>query len=163
MGNDKGVASASKTVSYAKAIGYIAMVNPQISVCQDCRNCELYCAAVHDQACGLKLNRIWQTRDVFHGEYHVLTCKQCIAPSCMVACPVDAFFIDSKTGARCIDAEKCTGCGECIDACPLDPPRINFNDVKNVAIKCDLCKDRLEGPACVQICPTMCLELKKYS
>jgi len=162
MKDAKSVASASSTVSYPKAKGYIGMVDPKIAVCQDCRVCETHCAAVHDHACGLTLNRIWQTRDVFHGEYGILACKQCIAPSCVAVCPVDAFYIDKKTGARCIDLEKCTGCMECIDACPLEPTRINFDDVRNVAIKCDLCKDRPEGPACIQFCPTMCLELKKY-
>jgi Fe-S-cluster-containing hydrogenase component 2 len=137
------------------------MVAPEISVCQDCGLCELVCATAHDGACGPTLRRLWLKRNPFISEYIVLTCPQCQAPSCMAACPVDAIFIDSKTGARCIDAAKCTGCKDCIEACPLDPPRINFDDVKDVAIKCDLCKDRADGPACVQYCPTMCLELKK--
>lgn len=162
MSDTKRGFSEAITNPYPMAKGYIGMTDPTVATCQDCRNCEMNCAVVHDHACGLTLNRIWQTRDVFHGEYGILACKQCIAPSCMAACPVDAFYIDKKTGARCIDTEKCTGCMECIKACPLDPPRINFDPVRNVALKCDLCKDRPDGPVCVQFCPVMCLELKKY-
>jgi Fe-S-cluster-containing hydrogenase component 2 len=145
-----------------KAMGHIGMVDPKISVCQDCKVCELYCAAVHEGACGLELNRIWEVRNPFRGEYYVLTCKQCISPSCMAACPVKAILVDEKTGARYIDQDLCTGCKLCIQACPLDPPRINFNSVKKKAVMCDLCKDREEGPVCVQMCPASCLELKKY-
>ncbi|MBU3948705.1 MAG: 4Fe-4S dicluster domain-containing protein [Proteobacteria bacterium] len=154
--------SADKTAFYPKAMGYISMVDPKESVCQDCRSCEMYCAAVHDAACGLELNRIWESRDPFRGEYFAYSCKQCIAPSCVAACPEDAMYIDEKTGARCIDEEKCNGCAACIKACPVEPPRINYNSVKKKAVKCDLCKDRPDGPVCVQMCPTMCLTLKKY-
>ncbi len=159
--NNAGV-SGDKTSFYPKAMGYISMVDPKESVCQDCRSCELYCAAVHEAACGLELNRIWESRDPFRGEYFAYTCKQCIAPSCVEACPEDAMYIDKKTGARCIDEEKCNGCQKCIRACPVEPPRINYNSVKKKAVKCDLCKDRADGPVCVQMCPTLCLTLKKY-
>lgn len=154
--------AANLSNSIPKAVGYVSMVDPEISVCQDCKVCELYCAAVHEGACGAELNRIWESSDTFKGEYFSYSCKQCIAPSCLAVCPTQAIYIDEKTGARCIDPEKCSGCKLCIKACPMDPPRINFNSIKKKAVKCDLCKDRPEGPACVQMCPTMCLELKKY-
>jgi Fe-S-cluster-containing hydrogenase component 2 len=145
-----------------KAKGWIGMVDPGISVCQDCKVCEMFCALIHEGACGPELTRIWEVSDPFRGEYYVLTCKQCLSPACMAACPVQAIMIDEGTGARYIDQEKCTGCKLCMAACPLDPPRINFNSVKKKAIMCDLCKDRPEGPICVEMCPRMCLELKEY-
>ncbi|MFZ3150600.1 MAG: 4Fe-4S dicluster domain-containing protein [Anaerolineaceae bacterium] len=145
-----------------KAKGYIGMVDPKISACQDCKVCELYCALVHEGACGAELNRIWEVSETFSGDYFVRTCKQCISPSCMAACPVGAIQVDEATGARFVNEDLCTGCKLCIKACPFDPAPINFNSVKKKAVMCDLCKDRLEGPICVQLCPTMCLELKKY-
>lgn len=145
-----------------KSRGYIDMVDPQVSGCQDCKVCEMYCALVHDGACGAELNRLWQISDTFRGKYYVLGCKQCISPSCMAACPKQAIVVDERTGARFINEELCNGCKLCIQACPLEPPRINFNSVKKKAVMCDLCKDREEGPVCIQMCPTTCLELKEY-
>ena len=149
------------TVPLKKAKGYIAMVDPDLSACQDCKICELYCASVHDGACGTELNRIWEFSDPLSGTYFAYSCKQCTTPSCMAACPTGAIYIDEGTGARCIDEKKCNGCKACIRACPLEPPRINFDSVNKKAKKCDLCKDREEGPVCVQMCPKECLVLKK--
>ncbi|MDD4678570.1 MAG: 4Fe-4S dicluster domain-containing protein [Tissierellia bacterium] len=145
-----------------KAKGYITMTDPKIAACQDCKVCELFCSLTHDGSCGAELNRIWESSDIFAGEYFTYSCKQCISPSCLDACPTGAIYVDEKTGARCINEKICIGCMSCIRACPLDPPRINFDSINKKAKKCDLCKDREEGPACVQMCPTMCLQLKKY-
>src|SRR4030042_5575027 len=46
------------------------------------------------------------------------TCLQCGAPECLAACPEGAIYIDTKTGARIIAADRCTGCRLCIDRCP---------------------------------------------
>ena len=129
------------TVSYPKTSGYIGMTPPVESVCAACGTCELVCAMSHDGACGPTLRRCWLDRDHFTSSYELLACKQCNHPECMEACSVGAMYVDEKTGARCIDPEKCTGCELCIEACPFDPPRINIDTEKNVAIKCDLCKD----------------------
>lgn len=136
------------------------MVDPSVSTCQDCRTCELYCAAYHDGASGLELNRLWQTRNIFRGEYGVLTCKQCLSAPCMAACPRDAISEDAESGAKIINPELCNGCKLCIKACPCEPPRINFNSLEKKALKCDLCAGRPGGPICVEKCPTMCLEIK---
>lgn len=70
-------------------------------------------------------------------------------------------YIDPKTGARVIDENKCTGCGACVAACPLMPEKtiVIYKEVKGrrIYLKCDLCKDRAEGPVCVSACPSMAL------
>jgi Na+-translocating ferredoxin:NAD+ oxidoreductase RNF subunit RnfB len=38
---------------------------------------------------------------------------------CIAACNFDAIHLD-ENGMRIIDAEKCTGCGACVKACPRD-------------------------------------------
>lgn len=90
-----------------------------------------------------------------------LFCQQCSEPECYFACPLKdyAFFIDEKTGVRYIDTEKCNGCGICVTACPFEESRINLAKVngRTVAIKCDLCKDRPEGPVCVEVCDRQAL------
>lgn len=66
-----------------------------------------------------------------------------------------------EQGYAYIVEEECVGCGMCIKACRFDPPRINMamhpERKKWCAKKCDMCRNRPEGPACVQYCPSVCL------
>lgn len=152
-----------KGVKVPKAKGHIAQVSFDESACTGCGTCELVCAAVHEGSVGPSLRRIWLDRNGINLVHKVFTCLQCDYPACYFACPLkdEALCIDSKTGARYIVSEKCEpGCNICIEACLFDPPRINFDQERNVALMCDLCKDRIEGPACVEFCPVECLELK---
>ena len=86
----------------------------------------------------------------------------------MHVCPVNAFRIEGKTGARYIDEEVCVSCGRCAEACPFpvtsedratnlitlhQKTRITYDADKDVFTKCDLCYWRAEGPACVEACP----------
>jgi Flp pilus assembly CpaF family ATPase/NAD-dependent dihydropyrimidine dehydrogenase PreA subunit len=82
------------------------------------------------------------TRDVFINCYKnftkkdlsVFNCKNCKDAPCVKACKEGA-IIKQKNGIVTIDLEKCTGCLECIDACPEKAIVIN----KGKASKCDLC------------------------
>lgn len=124
-------------------------------LCRGCRICELACSLYHEGQCSPGLSRIQiHTEDlsfIFHGE----TCAQCDSPACYLACPLEekALCIDSKTGARYVNADECTGCGSCVEACPYETPRTRINRETNAAFKCDLCREREEGPICVEMCP----------
>jgi anaerobic carbon-monoxide dehydrogenase iron sulfur subunit len=52
-----------------------------------------------------------------------------------------------KTGVVLIDKETCTGCGNCVSACP--DKMIQLDAVVNRADKCDLCG---ADPLCVKYC-----------
>lgn len=147
-----------------KAKGYIEQVSFDESACTGCGTCELVCAVVHEGSAGPSLRRIWLDRDPIGLIHSLLTCQQCDYPGCYYACPRkdEALYIDSQTGARCINPDKCeSGCKRCIEACVLDPPRINYDSERNICLICDLCKDRAEGPACIEFCPAECLVLKE--
>jgi Fe-S-cluster-containing hydrogenase component 2 len=125
--------------------------------CAACSRCVMACAAYHEGAVAPQLSAIkWVENDYLYGFRFrkPLHCKQCDYPECYFACPLKdkALCIDSATGARYINKKECTGCGLCIEACPLDEPRINLDEQNKVAIKCDLCKDRAGGPVCVEVC-----------
>ncbi|MBS7628834.1 4Fe-4S binding protein, partial [Candidatus Bathyarchaeota archaeon] len=58
------------------------------------------------------------------------------------------------TGSITIDEEKCTGCGVCIEWCPIGA--ISLNPETSKAQKCDLCDG---SPECVKYCPSKVLHM----
>jgi formate dehydrogenase iron-sulfur subunit len=81
-------------------------------------------------------------------------CKHCKHASCLEVCPTGA-IIRTEFDTVYIQEEVCNGCRNCIAACPYDV--IDMNPEKDVAQKCTLCYDRLQGgmqPACAKVCPT---------
>jgi Fe-S-cluster-containing hydrogenase component 2 len=149
-------------IEIPKAMGHIVQVSIDESACAGCGTCELVCSLVHEGAVGPSLRRLWLDRDPIGLVHHIVSCQQCDYPECYFACPLkdEAFCIDEATGVRYINTDKCTGCDQqCIKACPFDPPRINFDPERNVAVKCDLCKDREGGPACIEFCQAQALVL----
>jgi formate dehydrogenase iron-sulfur subunit len=81
-------------------------------------------------------------------------CKHCKHASCMDVCPTGA-IIRTEFDTVFIQEDVCNGCRECISACPYDV--IDIDAESDVARKCTLCYDRLQGglePACAKACPT---------
>jgi formate dehydrogenase iron-sulfur subunit len=81
-------------------------------------------------------------------------CKHCTNASCMQVCPTGA-IIKTEFDTVYIQPDVCNGCRDCISACPYGVIEIDKNT--NVAQKCTLCYDRLQGglePACAKACPT---------
>ena len=124
------------------------------SLCTGCGVCELMCSLSHYGLTGPALSRVQVVHNPFVDLVNIYAGQQCDSPSCYLACPLpdEALCIDELTGARYIDEDKCTGCGLCVDACSFDPPRVRLNLDKSVAFKCDLCRGRETGPACVEYC-----------
>jgi Fe-S-cluster-containing hydrogenase component 2 len=56
-----------------------------------------------------------------------------------------------------VDEGHCTGCGECVEACPFDA--IWLDPISRLAVKCDLCRG---AARCVEICPAGALSLVGY-
>jgi len=121
------------------------------ALCSGCRTCEIVCATYHEGTASSTLSRMLVHKNVMDAcTTDIMTCKQCAGPECVIACPTGALSIDPNTGARVIDETQCVGCQICLNACPVEPPRIRFNAEKNVCFKCDLCGGE---PQCVKFCP----------
>lgn len=92
--------------------------------------------------------------DVLRAYFVPKLCNQCVDAPCNQVCPVHA-SIKSPEGIELVDADRCIGCGYCVQACPYG---IRFmNHETNVADKCNWCYHRVmrdEQPACVEACPT---------
>ena len=90
-------------------------------------------------------------------DYKPIYCHHCAKAPCKEACPEEAITRDER-GIVLIDNERCIGCKECMEACPFGA--MQFDDDQEVAMKCDLCHERLENneaPACSKTCPTRCI------
>jgi formate dehydrogenase iron-sulfur subunit len=85
-------------------------------------------------------------------------CKHCQHASCMEVCPTGA-IIRTEFDTVFIQPDVCNGCRDCIAACPYGV--IGLDEHKQVAQKCTLCYDRLQGgmePACAKACPTQSIQ-----
>jgi Fe-S-cluster-containing dehydrogenase component len=134
--------------------------------CVGCGRCELACTEFNDGKAAPSLSRIKVDRNLNFGPAGVLAwregqgnwgdglivqdlCKQCPHPvPCANMCPEDAILLAPGTGARVVDPKRCTGCKECLKACPWE--MISFDPEANKATKCHLCGG---NPKCVDACP----------
>jgi len=119
--------------------------------CAGCHICELLCSLFHFRVNNPKKSRIRvQTLFPEPGINKPIVCRQCKKPACMEACPVNAITIEN--GLVKLDEEKCTGCLECVQACPFGAlfthPDIPY------PLKCDLCGGE---PQCTK-CPKRAIE-----
>jgi len=122
--------------------------------CAGCGVCGLMCAFYHEKEYGHSLARNELVRDPFNAAYTFHVCQQCKSPNCYFACPKKdvALCVDKTTEVTYVNTAECIGCGACSGACPFTPPRANVQPVKKVSFKCDLCRDRKDGPICVEYC-----------
>lgn len=149
-GGETTTATATKTITeYIKYEPATQMVQSNPQFCASCSTCMAICSARAWGESNPALSAIKVIQDRINGEIVINTCQQCLAPSCMQACPIEAIYINQRTGARIIDQSKCDGCRLCQYACPLDV--IVYNPKTNTCFKCDLCEGH---PMCIANCPS---------
>lgn len=127
--------------------------------CVRCGHCASACATAHSDGRSrlLRAGPI-VALDAVPNAILPSSCEHCRVPACLPACPTGAIArIDD--GTVLLTEDLCTGCGSCVKACPWEnlalAPRLGgaAGLSADVAIKCDLCHGRAEGPACVAACP----------
>lgn len=104
---------------------------------------------------------------------YTLACQHCDDPACVAVCPAGATYKDTETGIVLQEADKCIGCGLCLEACPYDVRKLQEGDpvqyadfgfgaasapqhVAGTAEKCTFCYHRVKDgdvPFCVEVCP----------
>ncbi len=136
--------------------------------CIGCRCCEVACNEQNNNPPEIRWRRVgeieggaypWAERF-----YLSMGCNHCLAPSCLIGCPVDAYHKDPATGLVLHSAEVCIGCQYCTWNCPYGVPQ--YNPERGVVGKCDMCYRRLaEGrpPACVNACPQGAIQIEAVS
>lgn len=158
----KGQGSGGK----GQGSGATAAFTIDLDRCIGCHTCTVACQMEKGLAPGLALipvHTVGGARDVPQGVYPALCldyvprpCAQCQSPPCIPGCPTHALH-RRDDGLVMIDSNLCTGCGDCLPACPY---RAIVMDAQGLAHKCDLCASRPDQglePACVMCCPTRAL------
>lgn len=128
--------------------------------CIGCRTCEVACVVAHQdqQACHTVSREAFLPRiRVVKGDSFstAVACHQCEDALCSNVCPTGAIVREGETIA--VDQSRCIGCKSCMLACPFGAMNVTMQQARPRAIKCDLCRHREEGPACVAACPTAAL------
>lgn len=129
--------------------------------CIGCSACEIACKQEHSLPVGPRWIRVHPDGPrLIEGRpqlrYLVTHCMHCTQPRCREVCPTEA-ITKREDGIVLVNEQLCTGCKECIDACPLGV--MQFDGQTMVAQKCDLCVARVDSgqkPACVTACPSHC-------
>ncbi len=134
-------------------MGTRRIVFANADLCTGCSLCELACADARESVVGKEFSRIRIDSMPEINAWFPVVCMQCAAPPCVTICPSRARSKDPASGAILIDADSCSGCGQCILACPIGYPTIH--PVDGVAFGCDLCSGE---PVCVEACTTGALE-----
>ncbi|MFH1134930.1 MAG: 4Fe-4S dicluster domain-containing protein [Pseudomonadota bacterium] len=125
-------------------------------LCTGCNRCVYVCSGEKEGMFIPRLARIHAANFPIKGYSVPLVCFQCPKADCQEACPEKAISRDNLD-VVVVDGEKCTGCGECVKACPYG--MIELND-QGRAFKCDYCGG---DPACVKECEPRALVFGELS
>ena len=145
-----------------------------MAICNGCYACQFVCKDEHvgnDWTPIAKpepdIGQFWIKMDEqVHGSvpkvkvsYRPHLCMHCDDAPCMEACSVNGAIYKRDDGLVIVNPEKCTGCRNCVDACPYGA--IYFNEDLNIAQKCTGCAHLLDNgwtePRCVDACPTLAI------
>jgi formate dehydrogenase iron-sulfur subunit len=126
--------------------------------CIGCKCCVVACNEQNGNPAEINWRRVGELEGGHYPHtqryYLSMGCNQCIEPSCLIGCPVEAYHKDSSTGVVIHSADTCIGCQYCVWNCSYGVPQ--YNPERGVVGKCDLCHHRLadgQAPACASACP----------
>lgn len=117
--------------------------------CSGCCTCLLACSAINFGIFNPEKALLRVKKE--YPNVKPIVCLQKPDAPCIINCPNNAIYYD---GIVRIDRSKCTGCGACLEACPLNVIKI----INGKAWKCELCNG---DPECVKHCTLDVLRFEK--
>lgn len=131
--------------------------------CIGCRACQIACQDAAHLPAGTLYMEIREQERIQNGHlsvtYRLFTCLQCQEPHCAAACPNGALRLEN--GIVRTHAERCTGCGCCVKACPAGMIHQAKIGGHVRAVKCELCAGHPEGAFCSRACPMGCIAVQE--
>jgi len=122
-------------------------------LCNGCMSCQAYCSTNKEGVSAAALSRVRIHLDPFGGSQKITVCRQCRKAPCAQACPEKAIVRSAQGDYWEIDCDRCTGCRQCMEACPFDA--IFLDPAGERILRCDTCQGT---PLCAEMCPTGALE-----
>ncbi len=113
--------------------------------CTGCNRCTYVCSMIKEGMFIPTKARLHVTNLSREGYSFPHICFHCKKAPCIEACPEGA-IVRNERDIVVIDATRCNGCGDCIQACPWG---MIEQYASGIAYKCDLCGG---NPACVEEC-----------
>ena len=159
------VAPSARVPSRAPGPGEQYRFHVDMRRCIGCKCCVVACNEQNGNPASISWRRVGEIEGGWYPHttrsYLSMGCNQCIDPTCLSGCPVDAYKKDPATGIVLHSAETCIGCQYCTWNCSYGVPQ--YNPERGVVGKCDLCHGRLglgQSPACVSACPTGAIQVE---
>ncbi len=150
--------------------------------CIGCHTCAVACRAAWNVApphgrCRIQRLGPATTPDGLAHTFYPVQCGHCDRPACVPVCPVDkreivvtapdgmdsrslsvsATWKDPFTGIVHINAERCIGCGSCVEACPYEARFLYRSGTGPRADACSFCIERLQAGEAQPVCVGKCL------
>jgi len=133
--------------------------------CIGCKCCVVACNEQNGNPAAINWRRVGEIEGGWYPQtqraYLSMGCNQCLEPTCLSGCPVDAYTKDPATGIVLHSADACIGCQYCTWNCSYGVPQ--YNPERGVVGKCDMCHSRLglgQAPACVSACPSGAIQVE---
>ena len=130
-----------------------------ITLCVGCNTCQETCKKQNHLPEGEEKNlsaTAYTALNEYNGVYVRRMCQHCLEPTCASVCPVGA-FTKTPEGPVLYDESKCIGCRYCMQACPFQVPRYQWDSTNPKVEKCRFCTERIRNglqTACAEACPT---------
>lgn len=136
-----------------------------LNLCIGCRSCEIACRNEFAAKGGERWRWLFEieANSIRDSQYLSLSCNHCESPECFRVCP-ERTYRKRRDGIVLHDPQRCSGCGNCVRACPFKVPR--YSAATGKVDKCNMCVHRLDAgllPACIQACHTGALGLLNCS
>lgn len=123
--------------------------------CIGCYACMQACARLQHQSYSLTKSAVQiQAAGGLGGELTTKICHGCTEPACAAACPARALTERPGGGVK-FAALACTGCGSCVQACPVQHIRRDIETLRPiVCVQCG---------ACARFCPHHVLTMEEVN
>ncbi len=130
-----------------------------VTKCVGCGECARACAEANhlpqEEATELSATHYTVVKSINNDQaFARRLCMHCNAPTCASACPVGALS-KKETGAVIYDETKCIGCRYCMQACPFEIPKYEWDKLAPRIQKCRMCYERVAAggqTACADAC-----------